>query len=278
MNRLVDSLFDRVEVLWESKRTPKLISGILILAFSITLLVVVLARLAPQSTFPSTSNLFLAVDISFTLLLIFEILGLIFVLPRSVADSVGKQFEILSIILLRSAFKEFGRISDPVLHGSIDIMELMPMLADAFGALLIFLIIGYYYHFQRHEKITHSKQEQQEFISFKKLLALLLLLTFTVIGITDLWSALVSDVYRPSFNTFYTILIFADVLILLYSLRYQSLYINLFRYSSYVFATLLIRLSLSSPAFINVATGVLAGAFVLGLTLIYNKFRKMNVE
>ena len=51
---------------------------------------------------------------------------------------------------------------------------------DAFGALVIFLIIGIYYNSQKHEEITTTDRERQQFIDFKKLLAFLLLIVFAV--------------------------------------------------------------------------------------------------
>ena len=140
------------------------------------------------------------------------------------------------------------------------------------------MIIGFYYRLQRHERITQSEHDQLQFINFKKLLGLLLLVAFFLIGFMDIKSIIETGQYDPSFNSFYTLLIFSDVLILLYSLRYQSQYINLFRYSSFAFATILIRLSLSAPPYVNVIIGVVAGTFVLGLTFIYNTFREQQTN
>ena len=269
------NVFDLLNKHWENHTTAKIVSNLLIVIFSITLLAVLLSNIGWLDPYLKISdNFFLSVDAAFTALLIFEILGLIFVLPRSVADSVGKQFEILSIILLRATFKEFGHISHVMMLDDFDLEVLMPMLSDAIGALVIFAIIGFYYKIQKHNRITQSRVEQLRFIHFKKVIALLLLISFLIIGFFDIRQLILTGHYNPSFNTFYTILIFSDILILLYSLRYHSQYTNLFRYSSFAFATILIRLSLSAPAYINVITGVAAGAFVLGLTYIYNNFRE----
>ncbi len=267
-------LFDKLNSIWSHQITARLLSNILIIIFAVVLGAVALNHLNIFSLrFEHTDNYFLAVDASFTALLIFEILGLIFVLPRSVADSVGKQFEILSIILLRATFKEFGHISSLLVGQHFEFSLLLPMLSDAIGALIIFAIIGYYYRIQKHSRITKSVREQSRFIQFKKVISLLLLISFLMIGAGDIKELVTSGHYDPSFNAFYTILIFADILILLYSLRYHSQYTNLFRYSSFAFATVLIRLSLSAPPFINAITGVAAGVFVLGLTFVYNNFK-----
>lgn len=271
---LIIRIYDSLGRIWSNHRTDRFISLGLILGFLVGLAIVAISRnFEIEFLFPKT-NYFLAIDIAFQILLIIEILGLIFVLSRSVADSVGKQFEILSVILLRSAFKEFGNFNQPVEWSSILYDPLFHMLSDAFGALVIFLIIGFYYKKQRHEKITKTDEEHQEFISFKKILAFILLLIFIYLGSRDLINFAQTGKYVDSFSTFYTVLIFTDILILLFSLRYSSKYYNLFRYSSFAFATILIRVSLTAPPYINIMLGITAGLFVLGLTLIYNYFLK----
>ncbi|MEP0985108.1 hypothetical protein [Ekhidna sp.] len=269
---LLAKLYDFLGNLWQSHQTDKIISRGLIVGFLIGLTIVALSRNLDIHFFSTNTNYFLAINIAFQILLIIEILGLIFVLPKSVADSVGKQFEILSIILLRSAFKEFGNFNHPVEWSAILYDPLFHMLSDAFGALVIFLIIGFYYKKQKHEKITKTEKEQDEFIVFKKVLALVLLILFAYLGIFDIIQFVQTGVYVDSFNTFYTVLIFTDILILLFTLRYSSKYYNLFRYSSFAFATILIRVSLTAPPYMNILIGITAGLFVLGLTVMYNYF------
>ncbi|MEM6735711.1 MAG: hypothetical protein AAF620_06550, partial [Bacteroidota bacterium] len=269
-------IYDFLNRIWSNKFTDQSISWLLIGTFFLGLLIITSSKLLGVPELSNTTNYFLAIDLSFQVLLIIEILGLIFVLPKSVADSVGKQFEILSVILLRSAFKEFSNFEQPVSWSDFIYEPLFHMLSDAFGALLIFLIIGFYYQKQRHERITKNDQEQLQFIHFKKLLALVLLLVFIYLGFFDVLHFIRDGVYEDSFNMFYTILIFADILILLFSLRYSSKYYNLFRYSSFALATILIRVSLTAPPYVNVILGITAGLFVLGLTLIYNYFLKQE--
>lgn len=269
-------IFNKLSDLWEGDLTQRILSNVLIVTFLLSLSATFIIELSGLSEWFHTQadlNFFFAVENAFTILLIFEVLGLIFALPNSVADSVGKQFEILSVILLRSAFKEFGHLSNPFSSQSFQMDQLYPMFADAFGALLIFLIIGLYLKKQKHESITSSDTEQNRFIRFKKVIAMALLLAYLVLGAMDITHLFQEGSYHPSFNTFYTLIIYCDVLILIYSLRYKTRYINLFRYSSFAFATVIIRLSLSAPPFYNAFLGVLAGVFVLGLTYAYNYFR-----
>lgn len=89
--RWVGSKFDRLEERWGARTLH--ISTLLVLVFVGALLVIELNR---QALLPQTvssrlpTNHFHAVDLALTLLLIFEVIGLVFTLAKSVSDSVGK--------------------------------------------------------------------------------------------------------------------------------------------------------------------------------------------
>ena len=106
----------------------------------------------------------------------------------------------------------------------------------------------------------------------KKSLALGLLIVLAVLAVRDGWRLVVSGQRELLFETFYTILIFTDVLIVLVSLRYSSHYRVVFRYSGFAAATVLIRMALTAPPYFNAGIGVGAAVFALGLTLAYNAF------
>ena len=72
------------------------------------------------------------------------------------------------------------------------------------------------------------------------------------------------------FEIFYTLLIFADVLIVLISMRYSIAYPVVFRYFGFAVATVLIRLALTAPRFIDAGLGIVAALFAVGLTWVYN--------
>jgi hypothetical protein len=74
----------------------------------------------------------------------------------------------------------------------------------------------------------------------------------------------------PFFNTFYTVLIFSDVLIVLISLRYSATYHVVFRNSGYAAATVMIRLALAGPRYLGTALGVAAALYNLGVAAAYN--------
>ncbi|MDP2040499.1 MAG: hypothetical protein Q8S14_09195 [Algoriphagus sp.] len=261
--------YDKFHLLWESPKVNKLISNIVVIAFLTGLLIALLSHFN-FLTQGMKINIFFSIELAFNVLLIFEAMSLIFLFPDSVADSVGKQFEIISLILLRDAFKEFGHYLGDVNWSMDFLIELTPIISDAFGAILVFLITGLFYRAQKHFRITRNYEEQSGFIKIKKLLSIYLVFFFVLIGFYDLFRAYENQTFISSVKLFYNLLIFTDVFILLFSLRYTTKYLNLFRYSSFALATIFLRLTLSAPAYFNVLLAVIAGLMVLLVTYIYN--------
>jgi len=127
---------------WERKSTHKWLSMILVAAFLISLSLSLLKEwnfLPASWAYLFPKNIFQAIEISFTLVLIIEVIGMVFSISSSVSSSLVKQLEILSLILLRSAFKQFGEFYDQI--NWIDFDPIIGMLSDAFGAMVIFIII-----------------------------------------------------------------------------------------------------------------------------------------
>lgn len=267
--------FNRIDDLWESQRVSRIISNLVVVFFVVGMLIAFLDYLGFPLPIHDLSPFF-AIELAFNVLLVFEILGLIFLFPKSVADSVGKQFEIISLVLLRDAFKEFGHYIGEISWKPELLLEILPILSDAFGAILIFFMTGIFYGMQRHQRITQSAEEQAKFTSIKKLISMYLVLVFILLGFLDMVSVINTNQILFSIKTFYTLLIFADIFILLFSLRYTSKYFNLFRYSSFALATLFLRLTLSAPQYYNVLFAVIAGLMVLGVTFIYNRLLNLK--
>lgn len=273
--QLSESLFDKLQKIWENQKFNKIVSNSLVLIFIGSIIISYLDRnkvisLGKLDDF--FSNPFFAIEISFTLLLIIELLSLIFVLPESVAKSVSKQFELLSLIFIRSGFKEISHIKDFEWHTMSD--SLGNLFTYAIGSLIIFVILGFNSRLQKHARLTYSEDDQIEFIQTKKLLALILLIAFIGVGIYDTSFLIETGIYLHSFHLFYSVLIFSDIIIVLIALRYTLDYLKIYRYSAFVLATLLIRISLTAPPFYNVIIGVSSAFFILMLTVSYNYFLK----
>jgi len=278
--KLISNLFERLKQFWESKSSSYIISVVLVFSFiicSLLSLLVIYEYIHLGRFNEHFKNPFFSIEIVFTLLLITELFGLIFMLPTSVAKSVGKQFELLSLIFLRDGFKEFSHIG-PNFSWQTTKEPLMSMMIYGFGAIAIFFMMGLTYKLQKHIQITNIEDDQEQFIRLKKLLAILLLIAFTVIGYVDIKELIITGHYLHSFHTFYTVLIFSDIIIVLIALRYTMNYYKIFRYSAFVLATILIRIALSVEQYYGVIIGVVAALFILVLTIAYNYFLKGVID
>ncbi len=270
----ISRFFEKLEKLWEGPGARAVIGYILVFSFIAALFTIELKRhgMLPDSLSGIVpQNHFYAVSFVFSLLLVIEVIGLVFSLVHSVADSVGKQFEILSLILLRQSFKEFIYFSEPISWEGVH-TPVYHILSDAAGALLIFILLGFYYRMQQHRAIVSSERETKRFVIAKEFLAILLIVVFAAIGLFSLYEYIFFGKEIHFFGIFYTILIFSDILIVLISLRYCYNYSVLFRNSGFALTTVVIRLALTAPAYYNVAVGLSAALFALGLTFAYNRF------
>ncbi len=278
--RLPGRLFDALRAVWSGARFQGVLGTAIAACFLASLVVIDLNRRgmlpAPLRALVSTNH-FAAVDFAFTVLLLFEVLGLVFALADSVANSVGKQFELLSLLYLREAFLEFSHFEEPLRWGTLE-TSLLHMLGDALAALLVFVVVGVYYGIQRHRPITADEEEQDSFIVAKKTVALVLLAAFLVMGSHTLLLTLLGLPAPEFFPAYFVVLIFSDVLIVLVSLRYSKSYPVVLRNSGYAVATVVIRLALTAPPYLNALLGVGSALFTLGLSAAHNTFSPLLEE
>lgn len=267
-------VFDPLHAYWESETNRKIVTILLVVLFLTSLGLIELNRQGllpdPFREMLGTSH-FQAINAAFTLVLLLEVVSLIFVLPCSVSKSVGKQFEILALILLRNSFKELIYLPEPIQLGT-DLVPVLRIFADGFGALAIFMILGLYYHQQKQRTELMTGESRYRFVAAKKLVALGLLVIFIGLGLHGGWDYLFGTRTFAFFATFYTVLIFSDILLVLISHRFLPTFHAVLRNSGYAVSTLLLRLSLTAPAYYDAAIGVTAALFALALTWTYNRF------
>jgi hypothetical protein len=271
---VAESVFERLRAIWERPGVERGLGTALIVAYLGSLLVIEANRQGwlpqPAAAVIPTSH-YGAIALAFTLLLFVEILALVFVLADSVAASVGKQFEILALILIRKAFLEFKSFGEPIEWAGVS-DSILIILADLGGALVIFVGVGLYYRVQPHLPITAGDREQSSFVAAKKVVALLLLGAFVLLALRSGWGELTGGGGPGFFESFYTVLIFSDVLILLISLRYSTISAVVFRNAGFAASTVIIRVALTAPPYISVLLGIAAMAFALALSIAYRAF------
>jgi len=266
--RLADSL----EHFWENRIMKRFAGTILVITY---LIMIGLIELNRNGVLPMPlagwlpTNHFFAVEIAFTVLLFTEVVSLIFGLTHSFSRSIGIQLEILSLILLRDTFKQFTTFSEPLEWAQVA-DSIVPMVIDAVGSLLIFVLVGFYYRLNKSRPITGGETDQREFVAYKKLIALGLIFVLLLIGLIDLVRLVRGEPLYPFFETFYTVLIFTDVLMVLLSLRYSVRFTVTFRNFGFAVVTVFIRLALIAPTLIGVIMGIGTALFAVAVTFAYN--------
>lgn len=272
LTTVVEFFYHPLRAFWESKKTARLLSATLVTVFIISMVLAVINYFGALGLTGVLGRVhFLqAVEISFTLLLFFEMISLVFVIPESIANSIGKQIEILSLVLLRSSFKEFSHYNFQLSLQS-QLESVYKMVSDGVGALIVFLLLSIYYGVQRHRPIT-QEVDRQQFVLLKQLIALLVLLALIGFLAFDLYHVFRSGTWVPSVDRFYMILIFADLLFMLVAFRYTLHYPDIFRYSAFVLVTVFIRFSLLAPVYYNALLSLFSVVFAIAVVYCHNLF------
>lgn len=265
-------VFDPMHAFYEHEKLHKKLSAGLVFLFLFSLLVIELNR---QQFLPEAfaaglpANHFHAVQMAFSIILVLEVISLIFVLPCSFSKSLGKQFEILSLILIRNAFKELSYFPEPITYLGNE-QKILHILSDGFGALLIFGLLGVYYALQKRTEDNVTGVDIYGFVAAKKGISLLLLVSFCCMGTLALLGKVAGTGDSDFFHDFYTLLILTDILIVLISQCFHPSAKYVFRNSGYALSTLMIRIALVAPVYCNVLLGVAAIGFAILLSLINN--------
>ncbi|THB80769.1 MAG: hypothetical protein D3926_05475 [Desulfobacteraceae bacterium] len=268
-------IFDRIVGLWKSTPTQKRVSALLVLIFLAALAVIELNR---QDVFGGViaqtlpKNHYMAINLAFSLVLVLEVISLIFTLPASMSRALGKQFEILVLIFLRNAFKQIAHLPEPIsISGHNEV--LLHILAYGAGAIAIFGLLGVYLKLlEKLDDTLSPGPSLDRFIRAKKVVSLCMLVSFTFMGAYNGWLLIQGQEGFHFFQCFYTLLIFADILLVLIAQSFLPQFPAVFRNSGYALCTLLIRLSLTAPVYFDVLIGMLSVFMALFLTLVYNRF------
>jgi len=268
-------LFDRVNAWWERPGTQRGAGVLLVVAFVIALVVAELARrgVLPFGAGDGEARRhahFRAVGVAFTLLLALELVALVLALGRSVSASVGKQLELLALILLRKAFLEVAHMGEPV-NWAEAAPRVPGALADMAGALLVFVLAEVFARVQRHRAIA-AGDDQAAFVAAKKFVALVLLVALAG-GAAAAAAELAAGREPAFFEVCFTVLIFSDVLLVLLSLAASADHRVVFRNSGFAAATVMMRLALTAPRFVNVLLAVGAAVYAVLVSVVYERAR-----
>ena len=225
-----------------------------------------------------------AIYTPFSFILIYEIYLLIFYLPRSISTYISKQFEIITLIVIRRIFKDISDmdIAKDLIFNAIN----KNIFIDLIAALLLFFLI---YLFRRNSIKSERNSDQESFNTFvriKQWTSCLLIPILSALAVINFVIWLSASYFNPVelssinsifFDEFFQILILVDVLLLIFSFFNSDSFHTIIRNSGFIISTILIRISFMAEGLINIIlilSSILFGLFIL---LIYNECEKRNL-
>ena len=240
-----------------------------ILGFLLHLLLCLLYQLSLIDFSSETSQLFDsyldALYTPFSIFLAYEVYELIRTIPDSFTNSIGKQFEIITLLVVRDILKRLSDI-DASVRSTID-ESITTLAAECLAFLILFLTALFFTSHKRETSITTNDSDGLEkFISQKKQLAILLLVLYILTAIYSL-SSWTYDVFEGDGSTnrtiffldFFTVLIMADILILLVSYQHITDFSHLARNTGFILSTVILRVAIASPGISGAILFILAG-------------------
>ena len=272
------------------KKVEQLILRLALFSFLVHLMLIYLVDFGWIELFPESDlfkNPISAIYTPFSFILIYEVYLLIYYLPQSFTTYVTKQYEIITLIIIRKLFKDLSSLE--LTTDWFAVKGDMQFTYDIVASLVLFYLI---FQVQKQGQrllnpVDYQEEEKiQKFIKRKKIIATGLVPIFFSLAFITLinWLGQVSfsDVQLPSFkqinnlffDDFFTILILVDVVLLLVSFFYTDQFHKIIRNSGFVVSTILIRLSFGASGLI--ATILIVGAVLFGLLMImiHNQYQK----
>ena len=288
-NKILQLLFDKLLSDKTRTKTEKVILNIALLSFFIHLAFIYLTKL-DIINFTSSSELLnnpiSAIYTPFSFILIYEVYLLIYYLPKSFTTYITKQYQIITLIIIRKLFKDLSALE--LTSDWFEIKGDLQFTYDLIASLLLFFLI-YLFQKQGKQKVKQQINLQpviEKFVQKKRLIAVILVPLFFFMALNTLikWSTgvTISSSEFPSlesinnlfFDQFFTVLILVDVILLLISFFYTDQFHKIIRNSGFIISTILIRMSFGVSGLINTILILVAVLFGLAILSIHNKYEK----
>ena len=279
MNR-IENLHNNVFSKKNVELFEKNIMLLAVVGFIIHLLLIFIENYYTLDIFSSRTNLssnpISALYTPFTFILVYEAFLLIYYLPRSFTTSVAKEYEIISLVLIRKIFKDIPEISlepDQILNENN-----LQLIYDLLAVIVIFYLIYLFKKTWVNTPKRKTNKNLEKFINYKKLLSVLLVPTLLILCFVNFYEwfiqVFISQSYTDNLNgvffiDFFTILILVDVFILLISFQYTERYSQLIRNTGFIISTILLRLSFSAEGLYSILLLILGVIFGLVILRIY---------
>lgn len=287
-------VFDKLLSATVKEKTEKTILTIAIVSYLVHLLIIVLNT---QGVFHLEEKFFknpiAAIYTPFSFILIYEVYLLIFFLSKSTTIYIGKQYEIITLIVIRRIFKDitYVELTSDWFKDKNDLQFTF----DVITSLILFYII-YLFYKKVNRPITTLRLKTEsskviQFVQLKKIMSVLLVPVFIILAVYTLtsWLSVMLSDYQNGvlafkkinaifFDEFFTVLIIVDVLILLFSFYYSDKFHKIIRNSGFVISTILLKISFLSDGIIN--NLLIVGAVLFGylILIVHNLYIEKDLS
>ena len=212
----------------------------------------------------------------FSIILAYEVYELIRAIPESFSNSIGKQFEVITLLVVRDIFKNLAEIEGSDTNFIDADVAFIAMEAIAF--IVLFSTALYFKKMTAGNNAALGQDEVvKKFVMQKKNLACSLALVYILVAIYSFssWSFGVIDGENNLSRTvffldFFTWLIVSDIIILLTSYKHITDFLQLARNTGFVLSTVIIRVGIGTPGYTGAALFILSAflaTFVLRLSI-----------
>lgn len=208
----------------------------------------------------------------FSILLVYEVYQLIRTIPESFSSSVGKQYEIATLLVVRDILKRLSEVENSEGWNISSNLGFLLVECAAF-LVLLYTSLTYFRISSSSEKSEQMADNVAIFVEAKRGIANAMLLIFLATAAYSFytWVDSVQDgggsVSRAIFFLdFFTFLILADILILLISYWFYTDFGNLARNTGFVLSTVIIRVAISSEGISSMILFTLSG--LLGIAIL----------
>ncbi len=290
LNKILDSLFTKFLSEKTKAKSEKIIIYIAIISFVFHLTLIAFAELK-WIRFDDFSGLLknpmTAIYTPFSFILLYEAYLLVYYLPKSTTKYIGKQYEIITLIIIRRIFKDLYKLE--FTNNWFSNQDNVLFIVDVIAVIILFYLIYLFY------KIVETKSKQKisievaNFINLKKIIATILVPVFLVLAIYNFsfWvfenlyfvneaEASIKNINKIFFDEFFTILILIDVLLLLFSFLHTDKFSQVIRNSGFIISTILIKLSFNIDGILNTVITVVAVLLGVIILFIHNKYEKLG--
>jgi len=287
---ILNLLFDRLLSDKTKQKSERIILIIAIISFIIHLIIIYLIQLGIVNI-NSESELFknpiAAIYTPFSFILIYEVYLLVYYLPKSITTYISKQYEIITLIIIRRLFKDLSTLE--LSSSWFQIKTDLQFTYDLIASILLFYLLYLFFveSKKRYQKDKSSQINIKKFIDLKKIIAvclvplLLIIATYSFINNSiDIFHLPIENkisfksINNIFFDEFFTILIIVDVILLLFSFFYTDKFHKAIRNSGFIISTILIRLSFGVEGLTNTMLIVIAVIFGLLILTIHNQYEK----